>query len=151
MKRLFALMLRSLGLLDFNFLVKRVARHPGKTEIPAGELWLVVDGGVKKWACLGCPGGCGVQISLSLNPERRPRWEVDQDFWQRPTVSPSIHQQRMCRCHFWIRSGLIEWCKTEVELPDAALQTAEAGFRTKQPIDSADPERQVSAATVTRR
>lgn len=87
MKRLFALMLRRLGLMDFNFLVKRVARHPGKTEIPAGELWLVVDGGVKKWACLSCPGGCGVQISLSLNPERRPRWEVDQDFWQRPTVS----------------------------------------------------------------
>ena len=144
-------MLRSLGLLDFNFLVKRVARHPGKTEIPAGELWLVVDGGVKKWACFGCPGGCGVQISLSLNPERRPRWKVDQDFWQRPTVSPSIHQQRTCKCHFWIRSGLIEWCKTEVELPDAALQTAEAGFRTKQPIDSADPERQVSAAAVTRR
>jgi len=112
MKLLFALMLRRLGLLDFNLLVKRVARHPGNTEIPAGELWLVIDGGVKKWACLSCPGGCGVQISLSLNPERRPRWEVDQDFWQRPTVSPSIHQQKMCRCHFWIRKGMILWTKT---------------------------------------
>lgn len=70
---LFALMLPRLGLLDFNFLVKQVARHPGKAEIPAVELWLVIDGNVKKWACLSCPGGCGVQISLSLNPERRPR------------------------------------------------------------------------------
>jgi hypothetical protein len=112
MNRFFTLTLRRLGLLDFDFLVKRVDRHPGKTEIPAGEQWLVVDGGVKKWACLSCPGGCGVQISLSLNPERRPRWEVDHDFWRRPTVSPSIHQQKMCRCHFWIRKGLIEWCKT---------------------------------------
>ncbi|WP_425507373.1 DUF6527 family protein [Thermomonas brevis] len=77
---------------------------------PPGQLWLVVDGGVKKWACLSCPGGCGVQISLSLNPDRRPRWSVESDFWGRPTVSPSIHQQKQCRCHFWIRKGLIEWC-----------------------------------------
>ena len=112
MKPFIALMLRRLGLLDFNFLLKRIDRHPGKTEIPAGELWLVVDGGVKKWACLSCPGGYGVQISLSLNPERRPRWKVEHDFWRRPTVSPSVHQQKMCRCHFWIRKGLIEWCKT---------------------------------------
>ena len=111
MKRFLALMLRRLGLLDFNFLVKQVVQHPGKTDIPPGELWLVVDGGVKKWACLSCPGGCGVLISLSLNPNRRPRWEVERDFWMRPTVSPSIQQQKICQCHFWIRKGLIEWCK----------------------------------------
>jgi hypothetical protein len=111
MKRFFTLMLRRFGLLDFDFLVTQVDRYPGKAEIPEGELCLVVDGGVKKWACLSCPGGCGVQISLSLNPERRPCWKVDNDFWRRPTVSPSIHQQRMCQCHFWITKGLIEWCK----------------------------------------
>ena len=112
MKRYFALMLRRLGLLNFNFLVVLVTQHPGKAEIPVGELWLVVDGGVKKWACLACPGGCGVQISLSLNPNRRPRWAVALDYWNRPTVSPSIHQQKLCRCHFWIRKGLVEWCKS---------------------------------------
>ncbi|WP_369407074.1 DUF6527 family protein [Aquitalea palustris] len=111
MKRHFALMLRHFDILDFDLLVRQVDRHPGKAEIPAGELWLVVDSGVKKWACLSCPGGCGVQISLSLNPEHRPRWKVEQDFWRRPTISPSIHQQKMCRCHFWIRKGQIEWCK----------------------------------------
>jgi Family of unknown function (DUF6527) len=111
MQRFFTLMLRRLGLLDFDFLVTQVDRYPGKAEIPPGELWLVVDGGVKKWACLSCPGGCGVQISLSLNPQRRPRWTVSSDFFGRPTVSPSIHQQRMCQCHFWIKEGLIEWCK----------------------------------------
>ncbi|WP_286899654.1 DUF6527 family protein [Achromobacter sp. UBA2119] len=71
-----------------------------------------MDGGVKKWACLSCPGGSGVQISLSLNPERRPRWEVEHNLGTRPTVSPLIDQQKMCRCHFLIRKGPIEWCKT---------------------------------------
>lgn len=55
MNRFFALMLRRIGLLDFNFLVKRVDRHPGQTEIPVGELWLVVDGGVKKMGVLELP------------------------------------------------------------------------------------------------
>ncbi|WCM86070.1 DUF6527 family protein [Acidovorax sp. NCPPB 3859] len=60
---------------------------------------------------MSCPGGCGVQISLSLNPDRRPRWSVEKDFWGRPTVSPSIHQHRSCSCHFWVKKGLIEWCR----------------------------------------
>jgi hypothetical protein len=111
MKRFFALVLRRLGWLNFNVLVLQVSRHPGKSVIPPEQLWLVVDAGVKKWACLSCPGGCGVQITLSLNPDRRPRWFVESDFWDRPTVSPSIHQQKMCRCHFWIRKGLIDWCE----------------------------------------
>jgi len=111
MRRFISLALRRLGWLHFDFLVSRVSRHPVKTVISPGELWLVVDGGAKKWACLSCPGGCGVQISLSLNPDHRPRWSVEADFWGRPTVSPSIHQQKMCRCHFWITKGLIEWCK----------------------------------------
>lgn len=50
-----------------------------------------MDSGIKKWACLNCPGGCGVQISLSLNPDRHPRWTINQDLWGRPTVSPSRH------------------------------------------------------------
>lgn len=110
MRRYLSLVLRRLGWLRFYCLTSTVDRHPGKTVIPPGQLWLVVDGGLKKWACLSCPGGCGVQISLSLNPDRRPRWSVESDLWGRPTVSPSIHQQNQCRCHFWIRKGLIEWC-----------------------------------------
>ncbi|WP_231606075.1 DUF6527 family protein [Pandoraea apista] len=54
---------------------------------------------------MSCPGGCGVQISLSLNPDRRPRWSVETDFWGRPTMSPSIHQHRACSCHFWVKKG----------------------------------------------
>jgi len=67
--------------------------------------------GVDKWACLNCPGGCGKTINLALNPTRRPRWSVETDIWQQPTVQPSVHQLNECGCHFWIKSGRIEWCK----------------------------------------
>lgn len=111
MKRTVALALRYLGLLSFDLLITSLGRHPGKAVVPPGELWLVEDGGIKKWACLSCPGGCGVQISLSLNPARRPCWFLESDFWGRPTVSPSIHQRRLCNCHFWIKNGTVEWCE----------------------------------------
>lgn len=111
MRRYFSLALRRFGLLSFDLLVSQVSQYPSNKEIPPGELWLVVDSGIKKWACLNCPGGCGVQISLSLNPDRRPRWTINQDLWGRPTVSPSIHQQKKCNCHFWIQKGRIVWCK----------------------------------------
>lgn len=111
MKRLVARALRRLGWLRCDLLACPVAQHPGKKAVPPGELWLVTDTGIKKWACLSCPGGCGVQISLSLDPDRRPRWSVETDFWLRPTITPSIHQQKTCTCHFWIRQGMVEWCQ----------------------------------------
>lgn len=111
MRRLIARTLRRLGWLHYDLLVRPVTQHPGKTPVPRGELWLVIDSGVKKWACMSCPAGCGVQISLSLNPDRRPCWVAQSDTWGRPTLSPSIHQRRECSCHFWIRRGVIEWCR----------------------------------------
>lgn len=111
MKRSITLLLRRLGLLSFDFLVTFVGQYPSNKMIPQGELWLVVDGGIRKWACLNCPGGCDVQLSLSLNPSRRPRWFIDSDLWGRPTITPSIHQHNQCKCHFWIKKGRILWCK----------------------------------------
>ncbi|MGO9818139.1 MAG: DUF6527 family protein [Acidocella sp.] len=83
---------------------------PLDSEVPDGELVVVENGGLQKWACLKCPGGCGQKIALSLNPERRPRWRVWSDWFGRPSVEPSVHQKNACRCHFWIRRGQIKWC-----------------------------------------
>jgi len=63
-----------------------------------------------KWACLRCPGGCGEILLLSLNPTGRPRWTAAIDWLGRPTVQPSVKQLDGCRCHFWIRCGMVEWC-----------------------------------------
>ncbi|HKJ62103.1 MAG TPA: DUF6527 family protein [Hyphomicrobiales bacterium] len=58
-----------------------------------------------------CPGGCGEIINLSLNPNQRPCWTVSLDFWTRPSIHPSVHQQNECGCHFWIKQGRVHWCK----------------------------------------
>ena len=87
-----------------------IDHHPTPAELPAGVLLLVQDGNRQKWACFRCPGGCGEKLQLSLNMTRRPRWAVSLDWLLRPTVTPSVHQLNACRCHFWIKQGMIEWC-----------------------------------------
>jgi len=88
-----------------------MTQHPSPDELLEGILVLVKDGERQKWACLRCPCGCGERLQLSLNPSRRPRWTVAFDWLHRPTVAPSVHQLNACHCHFWIKKGMIEWCK----------------------------------------
>jgi hypothetical protein len=110
MKMIVVSFLRYIGIVRADFLVERTAYFPEVAPAKPGKLVLVADNGMQKWACFPCPGGCGQSISLSLNPSRRPRWSIVTDFWFRPTISPSIHQQNACGCHFWIEKGQIEWC-----------------------------------------
>ena len=110
MIRKIAKALRWLRLLDFDLLARRRRRMPTASEVSDGELVVVEDAGVQKWACFNCPGGCGQMISLSLNLKRRPRWHLLMDFWSRPTVDPSVHQQNGCGCHFWVKRGRVDWC-----------------------------------------
>lgn len=110
MKPVIAKFLRRVGLLRFDLLAYTVPSHPEKGALRPGEVAIVRDGGLLKWACMTCPGGCGATIALSLNPDRRPRWRIVADWWGRPSVEPSVHQTNACGCHFWIRDGRVEWC-----------------------------------------
>jgi Family of unknown function (DUF6527) len=105
-----ARLLRAIGFLRADLLTRVADRVPADMEIKSGELVVVETDGFRKWACLKCPGGCGVKISLSLNPNRRPRWRVSADWFARPSIEPSVHQMNACRCHFWVRRGRVEWC-----------------------------------------
>jgi hypothetical protein len=105
-----ARVLRFFGFLQFDLLAEITPAFPAGVEIPQGKFLVVRDGPIEKWGCLSCPGGCGKTISLSLNSNRRPRWNVIRDFWRRPTVQPSVHQLNDCGCHFWIRQGRVDWC-----------------------------------------
>ena len=117
--------LRVVGLVRYDLLVRRASTFPTEDDIRPGEMVHVVDGGIDKWACFRCPGGCGAMIPLSLNPKRRPRWAVATDWFQRPSLSPSVHQRNDCGCHFWVRRGRIDWCE------DGRPRT---GTGTRQPV-----------------
>ncbi len=108
--KILAKVLRKLRIIDFDLIVDKVELHPEDDRVRSMELVLVKNGDIQKWACFKCPGGCGQVISLSLNSKRRPSWSVVLDWLGRPTVHPSVHQLNECGCHFWIKSGRIEWC-----------------------------------------
>ncbi|MEQ9040227.1 MAG: DUF6527 family protein [Silicimonas sp.] len=111
MKQAISRFFRRLGLLPFDFLTTRAPSLQDRTVLAPETLTVVESGNVKKWACLRCPGGCGEVITLSLNPNQRPRWDISEDFWSRPTVHPSVHQKNECGCHFWIKKGQVNWCR----------------------------------------
>ena len=110
MSKLLAKLLKRLGIIRYDLLVRHASTFPDESTIKSGDIVHVVDGGVEKWACFRCPGGCGAVIPLNLNPNRRPRWFIGKDWFGRPTLKPSVHQLNECGCHFWVRDGQIEWC-----------------------------------------
>lgn len=105
--------LQRIGILRVDLSVQRAETLSDALPDDPNTLLLIEDGGIQKWACFSCPGGCGQNIHLSLNPNRRPRWKITLDFWFRPSITPSVHQKNACGCHFWVKRGRIEWCRGE--------------------------------------
>lgn len=100
--------LRFIAKPDFD--TRTVPTHPAPENIRLGQVVVVGDSKYQKWACFRCPGGCGESILLSLNQKRHPFWRLSLDWLGRPTLHPSIRQLNKCRCHFWVRQGIVEWC-----------------------------------------
>jgi len=94
-----------------DFQVRRAAEMPPREDLAPGVLVIVGDKRAPKWVTMQCPSKCGTPLLLSLSKARRPRWTVSIDWWGRPTLSPSVRRTDGCRCHFWLQSGMVEWCK----------------------------------------
>ena len=63
-----------------------------------------------------CPCGCNDRLELALIPEVRPNWKLSVSSESLPSLHPSIWRKDRCHSHFWLREGLIIWCK-EVSSP----------------------------------
>lgn len=63
------------------------------------------------WVLFRCPCGCGKVISLSLQNIHNPSWIVKKSRSGRPTLYPSVWQNKGCYSHFWIEDGRVYWCK----------------------------------------
>lgn len=79
-------------------------------EMVCGRLYVVAGRLGPKWAAFLCPCGCGERVLLSLSRERRPRWSVDVDWFERPTIAPSVRQTDGCMSHYWVKKGKTIWC-----------------------------------------
>jgi hypothetical protein len=92
------------------FVVERVAEHPDPAVMAADRIYVVGGKGYSKWAYLRCPADEEEIIQLSLMPDRRPRWQIEEDVFGRPTIAPSVRQLDGSYAHFWIRQGRVDWC-----------------------------------------
>lgn len=61
-----------------------------------------------KWALFDCPCGHGHTILLPLSEGVNPHWQLTNDR-RGPSIYPSVDRQGDRRCHYWIKSGKIQW------------------------------------------
>jgi hypothetical protein len=84
-------------------------------QLPSRAAVLVGPAEKPKWIAFDCPCGRGHRVMLNLDRSRSPAWSLVS---QRPlTLSPSIDDSTVGRCHFFIRQGKIKWApfRTEVD------------------------------------
>lgn len=77
--------------------------------LPPRDVVLLLDGGEPWSAVMRCPCGCQQAIELPLIPEARPRWRLDRDDQDRPTLFPSVWLKDGCKSHFFLRAGKVKW------------------------------------------
>lgn len=84
---------------------------PNNDSIAQGEFITVIYKNKSVWALFKCPCGCRYVITLPLQKPHNPRWTIYESEFGRPTLRPSIWQNKGCYSHFWIEDGKIVWCK----------------------------------------
>jgi hypothetical protein len=80
-------------------------------ELDAKSLYVVGEGGYRWYAAMLCPCGCGATLHMNLLPESRPRWRLTEHRDGTATLHPSVWRTKDCRSHFFVRRGLIDWCR----------------------------------------
>ena len=93
-----------------ELIVRRIAEQPRPEEIEPGVIYVVGGKDYQKWAVLRCPNHTDEIMQLSLMPNRRPRWSITADFFERPTINPSVRQLEGSYAHFWVKRGNVTWC-----------------------------------------
>lgn len=92
-------------------------KSPSNELIGDKDFVVVVYKQKKYWALFKCPCGCGHVISLALQKSHKPTWSVRHSNDGRPTLSPSVWQNKGCKSHFWVSDGRVFWCSSTGEYP----------------------------------
>jgi hypothetical protein len=87
-----------------------VDKTPSNVAVSTKAFIVVIYRNQPIWALFRCPCGCGTVISLSLQKVHTPHWTAEKTSAGRPTIYPSIWQNKGCYSHFWIKDGRVYWC-----------------------------------------
>ena len=112
MKKLIRYLLEKFCVIPRTEIVAKASpEYPNHEALPPGILHVVGGKNFQKWAYFKCPCGCGAPIMLSLSSARGPCWQVKTDWLDRATIEPSVRQTDGCFSHFWVKQGIVVWCK----------------------------------------
>ena len=87
-----------------------VHKTPGNDSVGKNDFIAVIYQGKPLWVLFQCPCGCSTVISLSLQNIHKPHWTVSKSTAGRPTLYPSVWQNKGCCSHFWIKDGRVYLC-----------------------------------------
>lgn len=85
-------------------------KTPANDEVEEGIFVKVQYKGKPYWCLFRCPCGCKKVITLSLQENHSPHWEIKVSESGRPSLFPSVWQNSGCLSHFWIDEGKVIWC-----------------------------------------
>jgi hypothetical protein len=88
--------------------VVRVDEAPLESELMKEAIYVEIRRGHLKWVHFRCPL-CSERVQLPMAGKER--WRLKVDLLRRPTLSPSVWEQRTCGAHFFVRGGQILWCE----------------------------------------
>lgn len=75
------------------------------------SVYLVGENEYLWYVAFVCPCGCGETLQLSCLKDARPRWTATVHPDGSVSLQPSVARVKGCRSHFFLRHGLIQWCK----------------------------------------
>lgn len=90
---------------------------PTNDSIDAGVFIEIIYKNKPLWALFKCPCGCQYVITLPLQKTHGPSWTVTVSEMGRPTLFPSVWQNKGCFSHFWIEDGIVYWCNNTGTVP----------------------------------
>ena len=70
-------------------------------------IYVVGDLQKPQYAVFLCPCGCRQKIELNMNPESRPRWEIQWHLMGTLSFSPSINRKVGCGSHFYLKNSKV--------------------------------------------
>ncbi len=75
------------------------------------NIYIAGESGHYWYICFLCPCGCGEIIQLSTLVNDNPKWSFIKHRNKTITIYPSIWRTSGCKSHFFIRKGIVDWCK----------------------------------------